>query len=87
VTKRRGNGWTRAAALGVAVALGSCTHVPLATMLRMRRFDPATADAAALRAAIRADADGEFLPLVEDLDLREFAPKGKDLRDALPPCR
>lgn len=36
-----------------AITLTACTHVPLSTMLRMRRFDPAAVDPAVLRAAVR----------------------------------
>lgn len=40
-------------AVVAAFALTACTHVPLSTMLRMRRFDPSAVDPAVLRAAVR----------------------------------
>lgn len=39
--------------VAAVLVLGGCSHVPVSTMYRLATFDPATADPAALRAALR----------------------------------
>ncbi|MEP9377034.1 hypothetical protein ABLE91_09990 [Aquabacter sp. CN5-332] len=43
----------RGFALGTALLVSACSHMPLASMARLSSFDPMRADLAALRAAVR----------------------------------
>jgi hypothetical protein len=51
----RTRGLVAAVALLALLALGACSHVPVATLVKMRKFDPLTMDASALRVAVQAD--------------------------------